>query len=114
MRWLVVALLAIGCKSKSEAPPAEQRPAISEGEFTRGRDACKAYLDKVCACTAPGAAQACTLAKALPDAMRVSLEVSQSPDSTPKDIALALDNVRKVSKECIEEIAKLPTIGCSP
>ena len=113
MKWLVVAALAAGC-SKSESPPApEQRPAISETELARGEDACKAYIAKVCACTAPAAKDACTLAKALPDAMRVSLEVARSPDSSARDTALALDGVRKTAKECIEQVAKLPAMGCN-
>ena len=116
MKWLVALVCVVGCaKSSSEpAPAADERATISEGELTRGQDACKAYVDKICACTAPGAKDECARARALPEAMRVSLEVARSPDSTPKDTALALDGVRKTAKSCIEQIAKLPGIGCGP
>jgi len=113
MKWLAVALVVAGCSRSESPPPPEQRPAISETELARGQDACKAYIDKVCACTAPAAKDACTLAKALPDAMRVSLEVARSPDSSARDTALALDGVRKTAKECIEQVARLPTMGCN-
>jgi hypothetical protein len=113
MKWLVVAVIVAGCSRSESAQPPEERPAISETELARGRDACQAYIAKVCACTVPAAKEACSLAKMLPDAIRVQLEVARSPDSSVRDTALALDGVRKTAKECIEQIAKLPAMGCN-
>lgn len=113
---LVPALvMAAGCKQKTEAPPVSagsDSPRIPAVEVKRGEDACKAYVDQVCACTAPAAADACKLARALPDALRVGLEIAASPDSTRNDVLHANDSVRKTIKECIEQTAKLPSLGC--
>ncbi|HVK84650.1 MAG TPA: hypothetical protein VM513_11115 [Kofleriaceae bacterium] len=107
--------LGVGCKQKADAPPAgagSDAPRIPAGEVKRGEDACKAYVDQVCACTAPAAADACKLARALPEALRVGLEIAASPDSTRGDVLHANDSVRKTIKECIEQTAKLPSLGC--
>jgi hypothetical protein len=83
-------------------------------EVRRGQDACKAYVDKVCACADPMPAmkQPCALARALPEAMQVGLDVAANPESSRRDVLQARDSVRKIVKECIEEIAKLPAAGC--
>lgn len=121
-RLALAIVLALGlvpsCKKKADDAPAatgsaaDRAPQIAPTELKRGEDACKAYVDKVCACTAPDAANACKLARALPDAMRVALEVAASPDSTRADVLQANDSVRKTIKECIEQTAKLPSLGC--
>jgi hypothetical protein len=116
MRTLVLVLVLCGACSKkaAEPPPAEEaRPApIPATEVQRGQDACKAYLAKVCACTEAAAKQPCELAKALPDAIDVGLQISANPESTRRDVLQAQDSVRKTMKECIEQTAKLPALGC--
>lgn len=117
MRGLALALLlTVGCSKKAaEAPPpstGSDMPRLPATEVQRGEDACKAYVDKVCACTAPAAAEACKLARALPSAMQVGLEIAASPDSTRRDVLQANDSVRKTIKECIERTAQLPALGC--
>lgn len=111
----LLATLAVGCAKKAEEPPpppGEQMPRIPQTEVKRGEDACKAYVEKICACTAPDAKAACDLAKALPDAMRVGLEVATSPDSNRLTVLQANDSIRKTIRECIEQTAKLPSLGC--
>ncbi len=112
---LLLLLALVGC-AKHEEPakkmPAPQLAPLPAGEVQRGKDACAAYVDKVCACASEEAKKACPLAKALPDAMRIALETSLNP-STDKDNAMrAQVNVRETAKECIEQAAKLPSIGC--
>jgi hypothetical protein len=87
---------------------------IPEAEVKLATDACGAYVAKACACakTVPAAEQACSLAKALPDAVRISSEVAASPDSDHGDVLHARDSLRKTVGECIEQTAKLPTLGC--
>lgn len=110
MKWLVAVALA-AC-SKSAPPPPKELPPLPAAEVQRGQDACAAYVGKVCACTSPGAKQACPLAKALPDAMKLALDTAANP-ATDRDSAMrAQVNVRETAKECIEQAAKLPALGC--
>jgi hypothetical protein len=111
---LVGLALATGACKKQEAPAPAPAPTMPAVEQQRSTDACKAYVDKVCSCadTVPAAVEQCKLAKALPDAMRISFEVGLSPDSKPDVARAALDGVRKTARECIEQTAKLPALGC--
>lgn len=114
LRALLVLAAIAGCKKEPAAapPPSDRPPPIPPTELKRGEDACKAYVEKVCACTAPDAARQCGLAKALPDAIATGLEVAQNPESTRRDVVQSNDVVRKTMKECIEQLAKLPQLGC--
>jgi len=109
---LVVSTAA--CKQQEEAPPATKVPAMSAAEIQRSEDACKTYVDRVCACAdkVPAVKQQCELARALPEAVRLGLEVAASPDSKPNDALGAQGSVRKAVKQCIEQTAKLPALGC--
>jgi hypothetical protein len=91
-------------------------PAMPASEIKRGQDACKAYVARVCACaeTVPAMQQACALAGALPDALQVGLDVAANAESSRRDVLHANDSVRKIAKECIEQIARLPVAGCPP
>jgi len=118
--WLVCALAACAKKSADAPPPpieAADRPDIvPAAEIQRGKDACAGYVERACACakTVPAATEACNLSRGEPEAIRISLEVSQSTDSTRKDVIDAERNIRKIVKSCIEETAKLPALGCPP
>ena len=114
MKWVFVLALAAAC-SKNEPPAPEAKPQpMSAAEIARSKDACADYVRKVCACAdqVPAMKHQCDLARALPDAVRLSLEVAASPDSKPDDVQGAQASVRKTAKECIEETAKLPAAGC--
>jgi len=113
MKWLLFIALA-ACAKKQEAPPESPAPAMPAEEIQRSRDACDAYVTKVCGCASktPVLQKQCDLARSLPDAVRLGLEVAASPDSKRNDVIGAQDSVRKAAKECIEEIAKLPALGC--
>jgi hypothetical protein len=113
MKWLAILALCAACK-KQEAPPPAPVPALPASEVKRAQDACQAYVDKVCGCarTMPALEQPCKLARALPDAVQVGLEVGASADSTQRDVRQVQDSVRKIAKECIEQLARLPAAGC--
>lgn len=102
------------CKKqeKQAAPPAVEH--MSPEEIKRSEDACNAYVAQVCACaeTVAAAAEPCKLSRALPDAVRIALEVAAHPDSKPDIVEQSYASVRKTFKECIEQTAKLPTLGC--
>ena len=121
MKWLLILVACAGCKKHADAPAASGSdgrnvPVMAATEIRRGQDACKAYVDKVCACAdaSPAMTQPCALARALPDAVQVGLDVAANPESSRRDVLQAHDSVRKIVKECIEEIAKLPACGDAP
>lgn len=111
-RLFLVLALAACAKKTDDAGPAV-KPIAAE-EVKRGQDACKDYVDRVCACgeKVPEAKAQCDLARALPDALRVQLDYAQAKETSKNDVLAAQAAVRKVVKECIEETAKLPTMGC--
>ena len=90
----------------------KQVPQLPAGEVQRGQDACNAYATKVCACTSPAAQKACPLAKALPEALQLALSTSLNPSTDREDALRAQTNIRETAKNCIEQAAKLPAIGC--
>lgn len=87
---------------------------IPAEEVKRDQDACKAYVDQVCACAekVPAAKPQCDLARAMPDALKLQLELASAADTNKNDILAAQAGVRKAAKACIEETAKLPALGC--
>jgi hypothetical protein len=115
-RVLVAALLFAACAKKTEPPPPGEAPvpAMSAEEAQRGKDACADYVKRVCACAdkLPAVKSQCDLARALPEAVRLDLEISASPDAKRNDVMGAQKAMRQSVKECIEETAKLPSLGC--
>jgi hypothetical protein len=116
MRGVVLALVLVTACSKPdhEAPPPGPKPLapLPAGEIQRGVDACAAYVTKVCACTSADAQKACPLAKALPDALKLAVDTAADP-SIERDSAMrAQVNIRETAKECIEQAARLPALGC--
>ena len=54
IRIAVLLLALAACSKKQEAaPPPSDNPRIPETELKRGEEACKSYVEKVCACTTP-------------------------------------------------------------
>lgn len=54
----------------------------------------------------------CDLAKALPEALTLAADFAQGGNTKPQDVARANANMRSITSECIEQSAKLPTLGC--
>ena len=110
-----LALSSTGCKKRQKAAVKDEPvEKMTTDEVKRSEDACNAYVERVCTCakTVPAAADACTKAQAQPEAIKLALEVAASPDSKPVVVKQSLDGVRKIVKECIEQTAKLPSLGC--
>ncbi len=114
-RWLAALALCAACKQQADAPPPPPAPAMPATEVKRAEDACKAYVDKVCGCarTMPALEQPCRLARALPDAVEVGVEVGANADTSQRDVRQVQASVRKIARQCIEELARLPAAGCS-
>jgi hypothetical protein len=113
---VVLALLLTGCKAKeSKQHSVKQVKEMSAMEIQRGQDACRVYVEKVCACATskPDLAKQCELSKALPQAIEISLSVANNPDSKPDIVQQSYANVRKTIGNCIQETARLPAAGCN-
>jgi hypothetical protein len=106
--FIAVFWLACSSKEMDSKPP----PPMASAEVKRAQDACQAYVDRACACQSPVGQRQCRLAKALPEAIKLALEVALNPASPPNDAARAQVNIRETVKECIEQTAKLPMNGC--
>lgn len=113
-RFAVCLALCAACKDRADAPPPAPVPAMSAAEIKRAQDACQSYVDKACACaqTVPAMQSSCKLARALPDAIQLDLAVSASAEAKRRDALWAQDSMRKIVKECIEGLARLPAAGC--
>ena len=115
MRWLAL-IVCLACACKKADAPAQEAPApvMPASEVKRSQDACKAYVDKLCACAATVAAikESCARERALADAIEVNLSVAANPESSRRDALQAQGSVRAIVKRCIEETAKLPAAGC--
>ncbi len=112
MKHLVLAVVLAACAKKAaEEPPVAPIPAA---EIQRGKDACQALVDRACTCAdkVPAAKEPCDLARALPQALDVQLSFATAADTKKNDVLAAQAGVRKVVKECIEQTAKLATVGC--
>lgn len=114
---LVLSLLLVAACSKSDEPsPYKPAPSlVPDTELKRGRDACAAYVAKVCTCaeTMPALAEQCRLARALPEALEVDQSVGTAPGVEHKDSVSLAFAVRKTIKSCIDATAKLPAQGCN-
>lgn len=111
--WLWV--LVVGCSKSAEPPPVENTvPPLTSAEIQRSRDACADYVTRACECakSVPAAKDLCGAARSMPDAVKIAIGVASSPDTAPRDAVDAQRNVRKAVAECIEQTAKLPTLGC--
>jgi hypothetical protein len=123
MRWAVALGLglaaAAACSKAEDQPPAgaARPPAFTAEEKVRNTDACKAYVEQVCACATahpdkPEVVDACKYDKALPDALALSVTTAENPASNPTDVAASQRQARKIATTCIEQIARLPALGC--
>jgi len=110
-----------GCGKKQQAAPHEdpnaKPPPMSAAEVTRNADACKDYVAQACACAdahpdKPDVVDQCKYDKALPDALALGMATAENPASTRNDVILAQSQARKIVAQCIEQLAKLPAMGC--
>ena len=89
----------------------------SATEVKRGKDACTAYVEKICACSTKNpdrrdVKEACKLAQGYPEAIEVGLNVAMGSDSAKRDVVSSQSSVRKAMAKCIEEAGKLSLLGC--
>lgn len=122
MRRLVVAAVVValaaglGCKKREAAVSADPAmpPPINAAQARQVRDACAAYVERLCRCAAESPADAarqeeCTLARAIPEALELAIRGAEGPHQTRVNAEGALANVGKIQKNCVESLAQLAT-----
>jgi hypothetical protein len=117
---VVACALMFGCSKDKpkEASPEPARPTpISVEERTRNAEACKAYVDQVCACAKahpdkPVVAERCQYDQSLPAALELAIATAMNPASTRNDVLLSQDQARKIGISCLDQLAALPSLGC--
>lgn len=113
--WLLIA--APGCQKKDAGPQAEEMPApISKSEAERGVEACRAYVQRVCACAEakPDNAELeelCYLAPAKARSVDMVLEVNLTTKDGKERVATR-ETARRIVSSCIEEQGMLDGKGC--
>ena len=120
MRWALVILVALASCNKAEksAPKDPDRPPpMTVEEQTRNTDACKAYAEQVCACATAHpdktlVVDLCKYDKGLSDALSLVMATARNTESKPDDVLLAQTKARKIATQCLDQLAKLPTLGC--
>ena len=121
VRWaLAVLLLAAACSKKADDKPAaviERPPPITIEEASRNTEACKRYAEEVCACAAAhpdktDVAEMCKYDQGLGDALALVMETARNTETKPEDVRLAQAKARKIATQCLDQLAKLPTLGC--
>ena len=122
---VLFALCAVGCR-KTDRPAADQaqppREAATDpsrasaAEAERGREACRSYVDQVCACAETNAelAEECSMARARPQALDMSLRsAAAAGNATEKDRRSIQANAEQIARACIEDAAALVKRGCA-
>lgn len=121
----LVALAALalgGCSKKRDQPPAGAAAGsglvdiLAPAEKLRSTSACGDYAAKVCGCAdrtkTPAHADACKMARALPDALALNLEIAGSPGTNRTTQAQLQRTVRNIAAQCITGLGTLAPDGC--
>ena len=117
MRWFVAGLILIAACSQSDAPaPAasETQVRLSQAEVDRGVEACRTYVNRLCACAKTNSqlTDSCQTAKDIPETLRLSIEASFSKAISEKDRWKIIYNTRERIKTCIEKDNQLDPSSC--
>ena len=113
--WLLIA--GSGCQQRDAGPQADDMPApISPSEAERGVEACRAYVQRVCACAEakPDNAELkelCYLAPAKARSLDMVLEVNLTPKDGKERAATGV-TARRIISSCIKEHGALDGKGC--
>ena len=115
------------CKKQDAAPggrgsaagsgSAASQEIVPTAERDRGELACRDYAAKVCAC-ADAATQdlarqdQCKMARSLPDALALNLEIGGHADTNRPTRAQLQRTVRNITAQCISQLATLDSRGC--
>ncbi|RMH43298.1 MAG: hypothetical protein D6689_05455 [Deltaproteobacteria bacterium] len=109
---------ATGCKKKAddEPDPWTAPPVMSDAEQQRGRQACEAYVARLCACaeSRPELAESCRLAQAQPEALAQLFGMLNGKEGAlgQRELREAQHTARRIIKDCFEKDAALDPATC--
>jgi len=116
MRAVLLALLLAACDKPAAAPPGS--PPMSDAEKDRATEACKTYVDRLCACagTVPALKDTCDLARAQPEAVALHRDLldGKGPKGplNPEERELTETSLRKIVSACVKGDAELDPKTC--
>lgn len=115
---LALVLVAVlgGCRKDPKDGPAPMPAPIGATEADRGKEACRAYVERVCTCARAKAgdtelAEQCELAPGKVSSLDMVLQVNREA----KDLAERLrteTTARRIVASCIEAESRLDSRGC--
>lgn len=113
---LALTLLATACSKDEAQTPAPKIEGLPEAEVERARQACQAYVARLCACaeTEPELESQCVMAKARPEALELNIAISQGGGAglTKTDMAVVKQETRKIAAACLEAEGRIRAGGC--
>lgn len=104
-----------GCGNASKG--ASGPPPLAAVEIKRWDESCAAYSDALCTCSAQKPdlvtlAERCRLDKALPESLRLAVEMAGAPGLSAADQQLTQEAARKLGNRCLQGLADLTANGC--
>jgi hypothetical protein len=116
-RPLLLLFLMFAACDKAAAPPPGP-PEMSAAERERATEACRAYLDRLCACAQndPSLANRCELSRAQPEAVALHRDLldGKGPKGplNAEERALTEMSLRKIVAACVKGDAELDPRTC--
>jgi thioredoxin-like negative regulator of GroEL len=114
----VIVVAASACSKREKGEPADWTapPVMEQAEQTRGRQACDAYVERLCACVEarPELADQCTLARSQPEALAQLLGMINGEEGKlgKREMREAQHTARRIIKDCFEKDAALDPASC--
>lgn len=113
---LLIASLSACAKSDSEnaAPPEGKVTAIPAAEAERAKKACENYIARLCQCAEqhPEMERECELAKGIPQALQINLDVVGAQGLTTLQQNAMKKAARQISDKCFSKDSKLDLQKC--
>lgn len=110
---LLLPMLSCNSKDGGNSSHSSASP-LPKAEAERAIQACQAYVEQICACaeTHPKFEETCTLAKALPQALQLNLDLSATPGLTVVEQSAVKVEARKIAAGCFQDASKLDESIC--
>lgn len=111
---LLLLAMGAGCSKESSEQSKPVVEALPQDEIQRGQRACQSYVDRLCACakTQTDMADACALAKARPEALKLNIDLMSSPGLPVVEAQAVKVEARKIIAACFADEGRLDPVKC--